>query len=50
LLLRRFAVTRVAFGIKMTRPTHYVELPVFNQELGPDPISAECGNRPSRAQ
>jgi len=45
-VLRRFAVTRVAFGIK----THSNEVRPQLQEMGSDPISAECGNRPRRAQ
>jgi hypothetical protein len=45
-LLRRFALTRLAFGIK----THATEVRPPFQEMRNVPISAECGNRPPRAQ
>jgi len=45
-VLRRFLVTRVAFGIK----THSNEVRPHLQEMGSDPISAECENRRPRAQ
>jgi glucans biosynthesis protein C len=45
-LLRRFALTRVAFGIK----THVNEVRPRFEETRNVPISAECGNSPPRAQ